>query len=204
MTIASKPHITFLWRIFLRLGSRSSVKDTVVAIKTSKGLRNSRGISKASAWWVFLITQGKYWAIHTYTMGEKGGNFKTRKLFNYPESFLYWLYSSKWQNWKYLTEIDKWIQILSSFNGMRNFSIWGKYLQNKKLRFLTKNPTKVYIDLNRELSKTNKATKATKVIEAIKAIKTSKAIKVIKAVKLSLNTISKMIHRWIHHSLNMS
>ena len=31
----------------------------------------------------------------TYTVRKKGGNFKTRKLFNYPESFLFCLYFRK-------------------------------------------------------------------------------------------------------------
>ena len=42
--------------------------------------------------------------------------------------------------------------------------------------FTFMNQTKMYIVLDRELSKTTKSTKATKVIEAIKAIKVIKAI----------------------------
>ena len=43
--------------------------------------------------WIALLFWNYGLISLTYTVREKGGNFKTRKFFNYPESFLYCLYS---------------------------------------------------------------------------------------------------------------
>ena len=53
-------------------------------VKTNMQYENDSGSLKTFLFWSYCIF---------HALREKGGNFKTKKLFNYPESFLYCLYS---------------------------------------------------------------------------------------------------------------
>ena len=59
---------------------------------------------------------------------KKGGNFRTRKFFNYPESFLFCLYSNQSNQWtiSYKKSFDYWAFVMSE--SLKNLSTWRHFL----------------------------------------------------------------------------